>query len=70
MRENFQINTFKLSDLTNQYSNRGFAFIVSTEFHTPKNEESFTHLQNMKFYRFSKNDIFQEISEADQMFNF
>ena len=34
--------TFKHSVLTNQYFNRVFAFMSSTESHTPKNEEKNT----------------------------
>ena len=68
--EKCKINAFKHSDLTNQYSSWVFAFIVSTEFNTRKNGESFTNLQNIKVLTISNNCIFQEISKADQIFHF
>ena len=42
-----QIVTFKHSFLTNKYINQIFAYMISTESHTPKNEEKIKHSKNM-----------------------
>ena len=41
LQKNIKFNTFKHLVLTNQYFNRAFAFMISTEFHILKNEEHF-----------------------------
>ena len=67
-RKKCKIITFKHLVWSDRHFNRVLALMISTESHTPKNEEKHTEIWN--FYRYSKNDIFQEISKSDKIFHY